>query len=116
MTNLTAQRVQELNRVYLSQLPLDDAVKQVKGDGSRQLVVFEDPNCVYCKRLHETFAELDDLTVYSLMFPILAPDSRTIAEHVWCADDPTHAWSEWMHREEGPAEGGQEDGTSDALE
>src|SRR5690625_6848842 len=80
MTNLTAQRVQELNRVYLSQLPLDDAVKQVKGDGSRQLVVFEDPNCVYCKRLHETFAELDDLTVYSLMFPILARSEEHTSE------------------------------------
>ncbi len=104
LTDLTAQRVEELNRVDFAQLPLDDAVKQVKGDGSRQLVVFEDPNCVYCKRLHETFAELDDLTVYSLMFPILAPDSRTIAEHVWCADDAAQAWSDWMLKEERPAE------------
>lgn len=104
LTDLTAQRVEELNRVDFAQLPLDAAIKQVKGDGSRQLVVFEDPNCVYCKRLHETFAELDDLTVYSLMFPILAPDSRTIAEHVWCADDAPQVWSDWMLNEDRPAE------------
>lgn len=104
LTDLTAQRIEELNRVDFASLPLKQAVKQVKGDGSRQIVVFEDPNCVYCKRLHETFAELDNLTVYTLMFPILAPDSRTIAEHVWCADDAAQAWSDWMLNEKLPAE------------
>lgn len=104
LTDLTAQRIEELNRVDFAQMPLDWAVKQVKGTGSRQVVVFEDPNCVYCKRLHETFAELDDLTVYTLMFPILAPDSRTIAEHVWCADNAAQVWSDWMLKEQRPAE------------
>lgn len=103
LTDLTAERVEELNRVDFSGLPLEHAIKQVKGEGSREIVVFEDPNCIYCKRLHETFADIEDLTVYTLMFPILAPDSRTIAEHVWCSDNAAEVWSEWMLEEKMPA-------------
>ncbi|GGE56770.1 thiol:disulfide interchange protein DsbC [Paenalcaligenes hominis] len=95
-TDLTAQRLEQLNRVDFSSLPLDKAIKTVKGDGSRQLVVFEDPNCIYCKRLHQSFAEIDNLTVYSLLYPILSPDSKSKSEHVLCAEDPAAAWSAWM--------------------
>lgn len=116
LTDLTAQRIEELNRVDFAQLPLDAAIKLVKGDGSRKLVVFEDPNCVYCKRLHETFAELDNFTVYSLMFPILAPDSRTVAEHVWCADDAPQVWSDWMLNDERPPEATCEHPIDDLLQ
>src|SRR5690606_40933326 len=83
--DLTEQRMQELNRVSLNDLPLDKAIKLVKGDGSRQMVVFEDPNCGYCKRLHTTLQEIDNVTVYSLMFPILRQDSHRKAEDIWCA-------------------------------
>lgn len=94
--DLTEQRMQELNRVSLDELPLDKAIKLVKGDGSRQMVVFEDPNCGYCKRLHTTLQEIDNVTVYSLMFPILGPDSRRKAEDIWCAQNPAEALSDWM--------------------
>ncbi|MGF7465599.1 DsbC family protein [Alcaligenes phenolicus] len=94
--DLTEQRMQELNRVSLNDLPLDKAIKLVKGDGSRQMVVFEDPNCGYCKRLHTTLQEIDNVTVYSLMFPILGPDSRRKAEDIWCAQNPAKTLSDWM--------------------
>lgn len=104
LTDLTAERVEELNRVHFSDLPLEQAITQVKGDGSREIVVFEDPNCIYCKRLHETFAEIEDITIHTLLFPILTPDSRTIAEHVWCAENAAEVWSNWMVNEVKPEE------------
>lgn len=103
-TDLTAQRLEDLNRVDFASFPLDKAIKIVKGDGSRQVVVFEDPNCIYCKRLHETLDEIDNITVYSFLFPILTPDSRTKSEHVWCADNRTEAWLDWMKKAKKPAE------------
>lgn len=102
-TDLTAQRLEDLNRVNFADLPLDKAIKTVKGDGSQQIAVFEDPNCIYCKRLHETLSEIDNITIYSLLFPILTPESRTISEHVWCADDPAAAWNAWMQDGKKPA-------------
>lgn len=104
LTDLTAQRIEELNRVDFSEFPLEHAIKQVKGDGVREMVIFEDPNCIYCKRLHETFAEVDNITVHTLLFPILTPDSRTKAEQIWCAENPAQAWSDWMVEGTEPAE------------
>jgi thiol:disulfide interchange protein DsbC len=103
-TDLTAERMEKLSAVDFASLPLDLAVKQVKGDGSRMMAVFEDPNCVYCKRLHQSLRELDNTTVYTFLFPILSPDSETKARDVWCAKDPAKAWSDWMLNGKTPAE------------
>ncbi|NYT82661.1 DsbC family protein [Alcaligenaceae bacterium] len=94
--DLTAERVDELTRVAFTDLPLELAVKQVKGDGSRQMAVFEDPNCGYCKRLHQTLKDIDNTTVYTFLFPILSPDSSTKARNIWCAKDQAATWRAWM--------------------
>lgn len=101
-TDLTAQRLEELNRIDFSKLPLDKAIKIVKGDGSQQIAVFEDPNCIYCKRLHQTLDSIDNVTVYSFLFPILSPDSRTKSESIWCAEDKVIAWTDWMRHNKNP--------------
>src|SRR3546814_996633 len=76
--------------VAFSSLPLDLAIKQVKGDGSRKIAVFEDPNCGYCKRLHQALQNVDNITVYTLLFPILSPDSTVKARNIWCARSEEH--------------------------
>lgn len=94
--DLTARRLDDLSRVSFDQLPLDQAIKQVKGDGSRVLVAFEDPNCGYCKQLHRSLQGMDNVTVYTLLYPILSPDSHDKARDIWCADNPAAAWKSWM--------------------
>jgi len=49
--NMTEQRQADLNRIKWSDLNTVNAIKNVRGNGSRQLAVFSDPNCGYCKRL-----------------------------------------------------------------
>lgn len=94
--DLTAERLEALQQVAFDSLPLDRAIKQVKGDGSRQLAVFEDPNCGYCKQLHQTLRDVDNVTVYTFLFPILTPDSTTKSRDIWCAPDRAKAWKDWM--------------------
>ncbi len=53
-TNLTAKRQEDVNRIKWSELPQANAIKIVRGNGSRQIAVFSDPNCGYCKRLEKT--------------------------------------------------------------
>jgi thiol:disulfide interchange protein DsbC len=53
MKSVTEARLEKLSAIKFSELPLDQAIKQVRGDGKRILVTFEDPNCGYCKRLHK---------------------------------------------------------------
>ena len=59
-------------------------------------MAFEDPNCGYCKRLHETLNEVDNVTVYTLLYPILSPDSHEKSRNIWCAPDRVAAWRAWM--------------------
>lgn len=94
--DVTRERLEKLGSVSFDELPLDLAVKQVRGNGARKMAVFEDPNCGYCKQLHKTLKDEDNLTIYTFLYPILAPDSTTKSRDVWCAKNPAQAWSDWM--------------------
>lgn len=94
--DLTAAKLEKLTATSFESLPLQHAVKQVTGNGKRQMAVFEDPNCGYCKRLHAALKEVDDVTVYSFLLPILSPDSEVKARNIWCAKDQAKVWKDWM--------------------
>jgi thiol:disulfide interchange protein DsbC len=97
-TNLTEQRMRRMNRVAWDSLPLELAIKKVKGDGSRKLAVFADADCPYCKRLESEMKGLDNVTIYTFLFPIdqLHPDSARKSAMIWCASDKTKAWDDWF--------------------
>jgi thiol:disulfide interchange protein DsbC len=105
-TNLTEERLSDLNRIKWSDLPLARAIKWSKGDGSRQMAVFSDPNCGYCKRIEQTFQQMDNITVYTFLYPVLSPDSEVKSKQVWCAADRTKAWRDWMLGKATPAGAG----------
>ena len=88
--NLTKGLVVSNNSIDFKTLPLQDALKTVKGNGKRQLAVFSDPNCPYCKTLEASLNELNDVTIYTFMFPI-KPQSVQSSKQVWCADQREHA-------------------------
>lgn len=92
----TKERVEEISRIKFSDLPLDSAMKVVKGDGKRVIAVFEDPNCGYCKRFRHTLQEINNVTVYTFMYNILAEDSAVKSKNVWCSADAAKAWDDWM--------------------
>jgi thiol:disulfide interchange protein DsbC len=94
--NITAARQQELSRINFADLPLDQAIKQVRGNGKRVIATFEDPNCVYCKKLAKEMQTLKDATIYTFLIPILSPDSEVKAKNIWCAGDRAKAWNDWM--------------------
>jgi thiol:disulfide interchange protein DsbC len=92
----TKARVDEVNKIKFADLPFDSAVKMVKGNGKRVIAVFEDPNCGYCKKFRHTLAEMNDITVYTFMYNILADDSAVKSRNIWCAPDRAKAWDDWM--------------------
>jgi len=98
----TKARVDELSRIKFSELPLDAAMKMVKGNGKRVIAVFEDPNCGYCKRFRQTLNEMDNVTVYTFMYNILSEDSVTKSRNIWCSADRNKAWDDWMIRGKQP--------------
>jgi len=95
--DLTRERIDEINKIKFSDLPLESAIKQVKGDGKRVIAVFEDPNCGYCKRLRQTtLKNVDNVTIYTFMYNILSDDSFVKSKNIWCAPNRSKAWDDWM--------------------
>jgi thiol:disulfide interchange protein DsbC len=95
--DLTQTRLDDLNKIKFSDLPLDLAIKTVKGNGKRVIAVFEDPNCGYCKRFRQqTLSQVDNVTIYTYLYNILSPDSATKSKNVWCSADRSKAWDDWM--------------------
>jgi len=107
--DLTSERLEELTRVDFSSLPLNQAIKVVKGNGSRKLVVFSDVDCPFCKRLERNeLANVTDVTVYTFLFPIeqLHPDAASKSKLIWCAKDRVKAWEDWILRDQLPSAAG----------
>ncbi|HEU4375270.1 MAG TPA: DsbC family protein [Telluria sp.] len=96
LQDLTRARVDQISAIRFSELPLADAIKTVKGNGKRVMAVFEDPNCPYCRKLHQILREIDNVTVYTFLLNILSDDSARISKDIWCAPDRAQAWQRWM--------------------
>ena len=94
--DLTQERRQQLSAIKFSDLPLELAVKQVRGNGKRVFATFEDPNCGYCRKLAKEMAGLTDVTIYTFLYPILAPDSFDKSKAIWCSEDRARSWIGWM--------------------
>ncbi len=104
--DLTAPAVEKLTAVPFASLPLKHAIKQVRGNGKRQVAVFEDPNCPICRVFTKFVDQLDDVTVYRFMYPVIDPSSQSLARTAWCAADRAGAWDQVMggRRLAGPQE------------
>ena len=113
MKNVTEERMRKLTAIKFSELPLDRAIKQVRGDGKRVLATFEDPNCGYCKRLAKDLLKLDNVTIYTFLYPILSEDSIRKSKQIWCSVDRAKAWNDWMV--EGRAPSGKDDCDTAAI-
>ncbi len=101
--NLTEDRIAKLTALDFSELPFKDAFTIVRGDGKRKVAVFEDPNCGYCKRFERDLQNVDNVTVYLFLYPILSPDSAEKSRNIWCAKDKTAAWQDYMVKDKAPA-------------
>lgn len=97
-TNLTEQKVREINRIDFADLPLNLAIKKVKGKGTRKLAVFSDADCPFCARLEEALKGVDDVTIYTFLYPIdqLHPDAARKSRVIWCSADKVKAWDDYF--------------------
>ena len=97
-TSMTNERIQEIKaarRVPLDSLPLQSAIKVVKGDGKRRVAIFTDPNCPYCKQLEKELLNVTNVTIYTLLYPVLK-GSMELSKKIWCSDNKIKAWDDFM--------------------
>jgi len=101
--NVTEVRTKQINLVKFENLPLEHAIKIQRGDGSRKVAIFEDPNCGYCKKFERDLLAVSDISVYVFLYPILAADSMDKSKAVWCSADQGKAWLDLMLKNAQPA-------------
>lgn len=101
--DLTEERMRKLNAISFSSLPLDQAVKVQRGNGKRVVAMFSDPYCPYCRRFEQNLQQIDNITVYVFMFPVIKPDLADHSKAVWCATDRSKAWLDLALRGQPPA-------------
>jgi len=94
--DITAQRRVESKKVEFPSQFLSNAIKTVKGDGSRVVAIFSDPDCPYCKKLEGELARMDNVTVYTFLFPLesLHPEAKTRSIAIWCSTNQQQAWAQ----------------------
>jgi thiol:disulfide interchange protein DsbC len=103
--DITGERLEELTKIDFNSLPLQQAIKVVKGNGSRKLVVFSDVDCPFCKRLEQNeLANINDVTIYTFLYPIeqLHPDAANKSKSIWCAPNRVKAWNDWIFNNQLP--------------
>lgn len=103
--NITEARLRKLTAINFADLPTEQAIKTVIGNGSRKLAVFSDPYCGYCKRFEPDILGLKDVTIYTFLYPIIRAESVPVSKKVWCSKDRVKAWQDLMLRSIDPTAG-----------
>ena len=72
--NLTQAKISEINKVEVSQIPLDDALVMGDKEAKHRVIVFDDPDCPYCEKLHQEMKKIlekrKDIVFFIKMFPL----------------------------------------------
>ena len=94
--NVTQKSIEDMQQFQFSKIPVDQAIKVVVGKGERKFVLFEDPNCGYCRKLAEELQKIDNITAYIFPVAMIAPNSAEIATNLLCTDKPADTWRSLM--------------------
>ncbi len=90
--NLTEERLRKLSAISFEALPLDLAVKVQRGNGRRVMAMFSDPYCPACRQFEQFLAQVDDITIYYFIYPVIRPELIEHSKAVWCSPDRAKAW------------------------
>lgn len=117
MVDLTDKKRSKLTAIDFDSLPLDKAIKKVKGTGARKIAVFSDPDCPFCKRIEQEFEKVNDVTIYVLLYPIeqLHPKAVGKAKQIWCSPNRVKAWDDYMLKGTAPTAAADCENPVDAL-
>ena len=92
--NITADRQAEIAAAKLKDLSLDKAIKI--GSGKNKVIEISDPDCPYCRKASEIFADRKDVTRYVFLYPLtqIHPDAEKKCKYILCSKDTAEAYEE----------------------
>ncbi len=88
--NVTRKNFISMNKIDYSKIPLDDAVIIGNPTAADKIIVFDDPECKFCRKLHPEMSKVvkehPDIAFFIKMFPLsIHPTARPKAETIICA-------------------------------
>lgn len=89
-TNLTKKKFDEINKIDVSLIPLDNSIIMGNSMAKHKVIVFDDPDCPYCARLHPELKKVveqrKDIVFYLKLFPLvqLHPQAYKKATTIAC--------------------------------
>lgn len=90
--NITAKKYKELEKVEVSQIPLDEAIKL--GNGSKKLIMIADPDCPFCKKAYQ-YLKSKNVELYIFLFPLdIHPNAYEKSVKILCSKDTAKAYDE----------------------
>jgi thiol:disulfide interchange protein DsbC len=88
--DVTQKRFLALNKVDVAQIPLADAIVIGKSDAANRIIIFTDPECSFCLKLHGEMKKVvelrDDIAFFIKMFPLtnIHPKAYDKAKTIIC--------------------------------
>jgi thiol:disulfide interchange protein DsbC len=91
--NITRVRLEEIDKIDFSQLPLENAIVTKKGTGAKKLAVFTDVDCPFCKKANDWLEKQDNYTLYTYLFPLdqIHPQAHAKSVSILCSKDENAA-------------------------
>lgn len=92
--DITKKNLISLNKVDVSKIPLDDAIVIGNPKASNKIIVFDDPECTYCRKLHPEMQKAaaihDDLAFFIKLYPLVKihPKAYDKAKAIICEKSP----------------------------
>ncbi len=88
--NITQGKLKKIRKVEGVRIPLDDALILGNKEGKKKVVVFTDPRCPYCRKLHKemkiAIKRDPELVFYIKLFPLkIHPDSYSVSKTIVCS-------------------------------
>ncbi len=88
--NVTQTNFVKMNKVDRSEIPLEDALIIGNPNAENKIIVFDDPECSYCSKLHpemkEVIAQHPDIAFLIKIFPLaMHPTAKPKAQTIVCS-------------------------------
>ncbi len=93
--SLTQERKQQIQALLTQALPLEKALKI--GNGPNAVVVFNDPDCPFCRKADAWLKDRRDITLYVFLYPLpMHADAAKKSRNILCAANAAETYRETM--------------------
>ena len=88
--NVTQERMARSNSIDVTSIPIEDALLLGSPTAKTRVIVFTDPECPYCRKLHAELRQVvvadPQIAFYIKLFPLaMHPNADSIARSIVCA-------------------------------